>query len=212
MNSRIYEKKTASRPINLITRQIQSLFMKTSLGLFLLVIALVAASGCTTQQPVSEVTPITTTPVSPTEVPTLINTPLPTAVPTEFLTTGAPSVTTVLTPAATPSPRVTASTKITTIHIRNNTFVPAELIVLPGTGITWVNDDSVPHSVQASGEAKGKFTSAELITGARFGYTFGETTGTYEFVDPNYPEMKGAIIIKKGETLWIATETPVISG
>jgi plastocyanin len=186
--------------------------MKTSLGLFLLVIVLVAASGCTTQQAVSEVTPIATAPVSSTEVPTLINTPLPTAVPTIISTTVAPDITTVLTAAATPTPRMTASTKITTIHIRNNTFVPAELIVLPGTGITWVNDDSVTHIVKASGDAKGKFTSAELITGARFGYTFGETTGTYEFVDPNYPDMKGAIIIKKGETLWIATGTSVTSG
>ena len=56
---------------------------------------------------------------------------------------------------------------------------------------------------------RGKFTSAELINGAQFRYTFGEATGTYEFVDPNYPDMKGAIIVKKGETLWVATVTPL---
>ena len=44
-----------------------------------------------------------------------------------------------------------------------------------------------------------------MISGAHFMYTFGEATGTYEFGDPNYPNMKGAIIVKKGQTLWVAT-------
>jgi hypothetical protein len=62
--------------------------------------------------------------------------------------------------------------------------------------------------VKASGDAKGKFTSSELMSGAQFSYTFGEATGTYEFMDPNYPDMKGAIIVKQGQRLWIETETP----
>lgn len=185
--------------------------MKTYIEVFLLVILLVAASGCTTQQAIPAETATTTTPVSPTEVPTVVNTPLPTTVQKEISTTVAPEGTTKVTTAATPQPSITASTKITTIHIRNNTFVPAELTVLPGTGITWVNDDAVTHIVKATGDAEGKFASAELITGARFGYTFGEATGTYEFMDPGYPDMKGAIIIKTGETLWIATKTTVKS-
>lgn len=183
--------------------------MKTYIGLFLLVILLVAASGCTTQQATPAVSATTAIPVSPTEVLTVINTPLPTTALKEISTIAAPEGTTRVTTAQTPQPSITASTKITTIHIRNNTFLPAELTVLPGTGITWVNDDPVTHIVKATGDAKGKFASAELITGARFGYTFGEATGTYEFMDPNFPDMKGAIIIKQGETLWIATKTPV---
>lgn len=182
--------------------------MKTYIGLFMLVMLLVAASGCTTQQatPAATATTLTTTVAAP-EVPTVINTPLPTTVPTKVSTTAAPEVTTKATTVATPQPSMTASTKITTIHIRNNTFVPAELTVLPGTGISWINDDPVTHIVKATGDAKGKFTSTEMINGAHFGYTFGETTGTYEFMDPNYPDMKGAIIVKKGESLWIATNT-----
>jgi len=62
--------------------------------------------------------------------------------------------------------------------------------------------------VKATGDAKGKFTSSELMSGAQFGYTFGEATGTYEFMDPNYSGMKGAIIVKQGQTLWVETETP----
>ena len=180
--------------------------MKTTLGLLLLVLVLIAASGCTTQQVTPEVT--ATTPVSLTEVPTTISTTLPTAVPTELSTTAAPEVSAKVTTVTTPKPRITASTLITTIHIRNNTFVPAELMVLPGTGITWINDDSVSHIVKATGGATGKFVSAELINGARFGYTFGEATGTYEFMDPNYPAMKGAIIVQKADTLWSAVNAP----
>jgi plastocyanin len=177
--------------------------MKMFIGLFVLVVLLVAASGCTMQQakPAATATTLATT-VATTEVPTAVNTPLPTTVPTVVSTTVAPEASTMATTVATPRPTATASTKITVIHMINNTFVPAELTVLPGTGITWINDDTVTHVVKASGDAKGKFTSSEIVRGAQFGYTFGEVPGTYEFMDPNYPGMKGAIIIKKGESLW----------
>ena len=180
--------------------------MKTCIGLFILVIVLVAASGCTTQQakPAATTTTLTTT-VAVTEVttaPTVIDTPLPTTVQTTVstvvTTTEAPAnVTTVVTAR----PSMTPSTKVTTIHIRNNTFVPDQLTVLPGTGITWINDDSVTHIVKAIGDSKGKFTSSEMVNGANFIYTFGENTGTYEFGDPSYPDMKGAIIVMKGDSV-----------
>jgi plastocyanin len=180
--------------------------MKTIIGLFILVMLLVAASGCTTQQakPATTATILTTTMVT-TEVPTAISTPAPTPLPT---TAAAPVATAPVTTVATPGPTTTFS-KTNIIHIRNNTFVPAGLTALPGTGIIWVNDDSVTHIVKASGDAKGKFTSSDLVSGAQFGYTFGEVPGTYEFMDPNYPDMKGTIIIRKGDVLWIATGTPV---
>jgi plastocyanin len=127
---------------------------------------------------------------------------MPTTVPTAVLTTAAtPEVTANVTTAATARPDMTPSTKVTTIHIRNNTFVPDQLTVLPGTGITWINDDAVTHVVKASGDSAGKFTSSPMVTGASFIYTFGEATGTYEFMDPAYPDMKGAIIVKNGDAV-----------
>jgi plastocyanin len=74
--------------------------------------------------------------------------------------------------------------------------------------VTWVNDDTNVHVVKATGDSAGKFTSAELINGAQFNYDFGEKTGIFEFSDPAHPEMKGAIIVKKGETLWSASNSP----
>ncbi len=187
-------------------RQIQSHFMKTYIGLFILVIVLVAASGCTTQQanPNATVTTLTTT-IAATEIPATVNTPLPTTVTATVSTTAASTATTTMMTVTTLQPTITASTKVTTIHIRNNTFVPAELTVLPGTGITWINDDSVTHVVKATGDSKGKFTSSDMLSGATFIYTFGKETGTYEFADPGYPNMTGTIIVKQGETLWSAT-------
>jgi plastocyanin len=164
---------------------------------------LVAASGCTSQQakPAATATTIPAT-VAGTEVPAVTGTPLPTEVPTKVSTTvAAPEVTSSVTTAATPRPSMTPSTKVTIIHIRNNSFVPDQLTVLPGTGITWINDDSVIHVVKAIGESKGKFTSADMVNGAHFIYTFGETTGTYEFGDPAFPEMKGTIIVMKGDSV-----------
>lgn len=177
--------------------------MKIFIGLFILVIVLVAISGCATQQakPAATETTLTTT-VAATEIPTTVNTPLPTTLPpSESTTVATPAVSASTTPLATTRPSMTPSTKVTIIHIRNNTFVPDQLTVLPGTGITWINDDPVNHIVKATGDSKGKFTSSEMVSGANFIYTFGGATGTYEFGDPNYPGMTGAIIVKQGATL-----------
>ena len=184
--------------------------MKTYIGVFILVLLLVAASGCTSQpaKPAATVTAVVTT-AAATEVPTAAQTPAPTTaatavatqVPTAIATTeAATSATTV----ATPLPSMTPSTKLTVIHIKNNAFVPDTLTVLPGTMITWTNDDSATHVVKATGDAAGKFTSADLIQGGQFTYTFGETTGIYTFADPKYPNLKGAIVVKNGETLYEA--------
>jgi plastocyanin len=87
---------------------------------------------------------------------------------------------------------------VTTIHIRNNTFVPRTLTVLPGTGITWINDDSAVQSVKTIGNNTGMFNSGDIIPGAQWSYTFGQREGSYEFADTYHPEMNGTIIIKQG--------------
>lgn len=176
--------------------------MKTGIVLFILVILLAAASGCT-QTPAPTIPATTALPASPMEIPPVITTPEPATVPPTMApaTVTATEVTSAITTAATARPGMTPSTKITTIHIRNNTFVPDQLTVLPGTGITWINDDPVIHVVKAIGNSTGKFTSSEMIRDAHFGYTFGEATGTFEFGDPAYPAMKGAIIVKQGDSV-----------
>jgi plastocyanin len=190
------------------------MIMKKVIGLVLLLIVLVAVSGCTNQ---TKTAPATT--VAPTEVVTTVETvaetPAQTAVETPVETVAATPVETTVEPAANvtavstaaPAATVTAvasmtpSTKITTVHIVNNSFSPATLMILPGTGITWVNDEATVHSVKMIGEHAGKFNSGDIVKGGSFGYTFGETVGTYEYADGHNPNLTGVIIVQKGDSL-----------
>ena len=100
--------------------------MKTYIGLFILVMLLVAASGCTTQQakPAATATTLTTT-VAATEVPTDGKHPPADNSPDRSINDSRnPGGYCQRDNGATPRPSMTPSTKITTIHIRNNTFVP----------------------------------------------------------------------------------------
>ena len=105
----------------------------------------------------------------------------------------------------------TASTRITTIHILNNSFVPQQLTVLPGTGITWINDDAATHAIKTTGTHAGMFNSGDLGLGSNWGYTFGANEGTFEILD-TYSNATCMIIIKKGEMLSsITTVRPTVT-
>ena len=162
--------------------------MKKYIGFVILMIAFVCFTGCT-QPAVPEA--VTTPPTMvPTTVPSMELTPLPTPVPTTIVTPVLPTVTRTMSP----------STKVvTSIYMRNNTFVPQELTVLPGTGVTWINDDSAVHNVKTIGNATGMFISGDLVSGSQWSYTFGQRQGRYEFTCSYHPEMKGAVIIMKAD-------------
>jgi len=166
--------------------------MKRFIGLFILIIVLVMISGCTQSAQPAPVTTTVATPV-PTPLPTVpptVATPVTTTVPT--------TVTTVLS-----QPKVTLKPQITKIifYMRNNTFVPRELTVLPGTGVTWVNEDPIIHSVKTTGTHTGMFNSGDIIPTAEWGYTFGASQGVFEFVCPDYPDMKGTVVVKDGPSV-----------
>lgn len=180
--------------------------MKILYGVCVLVILLVAMSGCTQQQATTVPTPEPT--AEPTMPPATVvetSTPAPTMATAEVTDV----VTTEATPAATPKPELTHS-KTTKIYIRNNTFVPAEIMVLPGTGITWVNEDRAVHKIKTLPDIGIKFTSSDIVSGATFGYTFSEKEGTYGYIDP-YTNATGIVIVKKGESVLGAPkqQTPV---
>ncbi len=167
--------------------------MKKFFGLCILVILLVAASGCTqpaaTTVPTPEPTPEPTMPpVTAAETEIAVSTPVPAEITGE--------VTTVVTISATPKPELTHS-KTTVIYIRNNTFEPQEIMVLPGTGITWVNEDRTVHKIKTLPDIGIKFVSGDIIYGASFGYTFSQKEGTFGYIDPN-TNATGIIVIKKG--------------
>lgn len=169
--------------------------MKKLIGLFILVIVVAMISGCT--QPAK--TAVTTQ--EPTAVPTVpptVATPEPTLQQTPVQTMIPTTVTTVM---STPRNTLVPQTKNTIIYMRNNTFVPKELTVLPGTGITWVNEDTTVHAVKSIGTHAGMFNSGDIIPTATWGNTFGADEGVFEFMCTYHPDMKGAIVVKQGPSV-----------
>lgn len=176
--------------------------MKKFIGLIILLIACVAFSACTQQAAQETVTTVPTT--VPTTVVTIVPTTEITLAPTGLATTVATTALPVATRTLSPSTKV-----VTIIHIRNNSFVPQQLTVLPGTGISWVNDDDKIHAVKTIGTYAGKFNSGDILPGAVWSYTFGKLEGNFEFTDSYHSEMKGTIIIRKADTSII--DTPALS-
>lgn len=77
-------------------------------------------------------------------------------------------------------------------------YIPLNLEVVPGTVVVWVNDDSVPHTIQSQnekGEIIGLFNSAPLQTGETFEYTFDES-GIYNYYCSFHPWRVGIITVR----------------
>src|SRR5690348_3046531 len=72
-----------------------------------------------------------------------------------------------------------------TVTIDNFSFTPREITVAPGTKVTWVNHDDVPHTVVGS---KKEFGSKALDTDDRFSFTF-DKPGSYEYFCSVHPMM-----------------------
>ena len=77
-------------------------------------------------------------------------------------------------------------------------YIPLNLEVVPGTAVVWVNDDSVPHTIQSQnekGEIIGLFNSAPLQTGETFEYTFDES-GVYNYYCSFHPWRVGLVTVR----------------
>ncbi len=79
-----------------------------------------------------------------------------------------------------------------TITIDNFTFATDAVTVSPGTEVTWVNRDDMPHTVTST---TGVFSSKALDTGDRFTHTF-EQPGTYPYYCTIHPRMTGTIVVR----------------
>jgi len=63
------------------------------------------------------------------------------------------------------------------VKIDNFSFGPATLTVAPGTTVTWVNHDDIPHTVVSTDSV---FKSKVLDTDEKFSFTFTKA-GTYPY-------------------------------
>ena len=86
--------------------------------------------------------------------------------------------------AASPTPQL--------VHITNFTFAQQAIVVRPGSTVTWLNDDDIPHTVAAVDKS---FKSKVLDTGDRFSFTFA-TPGQYAYFCSLHPHMTGKVVVK----------------
>jgi plastocyanin len=83
---------------------------------------------------------------------------------------------------------------VASVSMDHNTFIPGEIIVAPGTTVTWVNDETMPHTVVDLNKG---FRSKTLVKDAKFSFTF-TTAGDYSHMCSIHPNMKGKVIVKPG--------------
>jgi len=92
--------------------------------------------------------------------------------------------------SATPQAMATASD--VTVKIDNFTFSPADLTITPGTTVTWVNNDDIPHTVVETAQT---FRSKALDTDDKYSFTF-TTSGDFSYFCSLHPHMTGKITVK----------------
>jgi plastocyanin len=81
---------------------------------------------------------------------------------------------------------------VATVSMDHNTFIPDEITVVPGTTLTWVNKETMPHAVVDTNKG---FRSKTLGKDASFSFTFA-TAGEYDYLCSIHPTMKGKVIVK----------------
>lgn len=77
-----------------------------------------------------------------------------------------------------------------TITIQNFSFNPGTLTVKQGTKVTWINQDSVIHTINS-----GTFNSQDLSQGDKFEFTFKDK-GSFDYICGIHPTMQGKIVVE----------------
>jgi plastocyanin len=80
----------------------------------------------------------------------------------------------------------------TEVKIDNFSFGPATLTVAPGTTVTWVNHDDIPHTVVSTDSV---FKSKVLDTDEKFSFTFTKA-GNYPYFCSIHPKMTATVVVK----------------
>ncbi len=85
------------------------------------------------------------------------------------------------------------------VNLSNSAFYkPLNLEIASGTVVTWINEDSVEHTIQSqdeSGNNNGLFHSSTLGTGETFEFTF-EEMGVYNYYCSFHPWRVGLVTVK----------------
>jgi amicyanin len=80
-----------------------------------------------------------------------------------------------------------------TVTIQGFAYKPATLTVKAGTKVTFVNEDSTPHTATSSGSKT--IDSGSLSKGQSYTVTFTKP-GTYRYICTFHPYMHGVVIVQ----------------
>ncbi len=86
-----------------------------------------------------------------------------------------------------------------TITITHMEYQPSVIVVKTGTTITWINRDSVAHTVtegQNAAPSSNGFNSGLMATGKTWSYTFNKA-GTYLYTCEVHPSMNARVIVQR---------------
>jgi plastocyanin len=156
------------RQVRLFTAESPDLIMKKYLVLFVVLVFLVIASGCT-QSPA---------PVKPTATPS-------------------PSITQITSVSATPTFTKTPSVSDNTITINKSGFYPASMTVKSGSTVRWLNADSTknPALYNPTHRITVNNVDGQLISpGQSWSWIFYQP-GTYPYSDMLQPDLVGTVIV-----------------
>jgi amicyanin len=98
------------------------------------------------------------------------------------------------TPSLAQEPNNAGTGPVASVSMDHNTFIPGEIVVVPGTTVTWVNKEAMPHTVV---DVNKGFRSKTLVKDAQFSFTF-TAAGDYDYLCSIHPNMKGKVIVKPG--------------
>jgi plastocyanin len=98
----------------------------------------------------------------------------------------------VSTTAAAPGTTAAGGTDGAQVVMKNFAFNPASVTIKAGESVTWTNNDSASHTVEAD---NGEFKSGDLAQGGTFSFKF-DTPGTYPYHCSIHPSMKGTIVVQ----------------
>ncbi|MET7621765.1 cupredoxin domain-containing protein [Streptomyces sp. NPDC005408] len=87
----------------------------------------------------------------------------------------------------------TSNTGAAHIAIKNFTFSPANLQVSPGTKVIVENQDSVTHTVTATGDKA--FDTSDIDAGETATFIAPSTSGSYPYICTIHPTMKATLTV-----------------
>ncbi len=80
-----------------------------------------------------------------------------------------------------------------TVTMKGSVFTPENGTVMQGGTVTWINDDSISHSVTSH---DGSFNSGEMAPGAKFSHTFIEP-GNNNYVCLHHAGINSVLVLTK---------------